>query len=252
MFNYRQLLTLLCLIGLSGMLAGQADSLANSQWTWSATIASTNQYRGVDFGQTPNFIPTLDYTPSAKWNIGLIATYALNGKRRGYSNTLTVHADYTLFNNLSLSLYDYYFFAPIDEENDFWNWSGKDGQHFLEAQLNYTPGDFSLLAAWNFYGAAFFDTPNRNIYLEASYRWRAFRAFAGMNTNVAVLNFMNGYGVNNLGLEAAHVQPLGKTELIISGQLIYNGVANKVATVDQVRARELSAVFAVTIVPGGN
>ncbi|MEM9930853.1 MAG: hypothetical protein AAF840_13610, partial [Bacteroidota bacterium] len=216
--------------------------------SWSATVATTNLWRGVNFGESPSLITTLSYAPS-RWSLGLTSTYNLSGQRAGFGNTLTTQIGYQLTDNIQLGINDYFFFSPLDDDNNFWRWLGDEGQHFIEASVTVQQQAFQFMAAYNFYGANLYSSENTAVYLEARYQWKGLALFAAYLTDGSALHFMDEGGFTNLGAEYIHVWSLPKVDLLLGAQLVYNNESDRITPLEGVGDQAFTPLLFFSISP---
>jgi hypothetical protein len=136
---------------------GTGTARADEDFKIGADLVSNYVWRGVNLDNSPNIQPNLTYTFKNGVSLGAWGSYSFNknktsgttGKDYRYQEvdlTLTVPVG-----PVSLSVVDYYIPDTTLSNTKTFDFS-KTGSNTLEADLAYSAGDLSLLAAYNFAG----------------------------------------------------------------------------------------------------
>ncbi len=151
------------------LFAGFGASAAHAEgFKTGVDLVSSYVWRGTELGDSPAIQPTLTYTFENGVAIGGWGSYAIKdtagARYKEVDLSLTVPAG-----PFSISVIDYY--IPTGARTKAFTYSKTNGADTVEADLAYTAGDLSLLAAYNF--AGFDPNDSHAVYGEASYKFYA-------------------------------------------------------------------------------
>lgn len=200
------------------------------------TLASRNVFRGVSYGESPSIMMKGVWTPCKYFEFGVYGNMTMNGTKDGYGNQINSYvtikpfagATNEVFRRISITSDDYYYFNSEDSTNDFFAWSDKKTQHFMEARFKYD-GRFDLIMAYTYW--AHKDAKVDGIYFEGGYDVSdALYVFAGYISDQSDLMFQSKSGWTNVGftitrkLHMKEWSPVLKTSLIASptSKTVYN------------------------------
>jgi len=132
---------------------------AQAQVSFGTDVASRYIWRGIDFGQSLSFQPSLSVAKGG-FELGAWGAYANSG---GATNELDLYLSYTVElksgTSLSFGATDYYFPASPGQFLDF----DTDGNHLIEPFVGISTASFSLTAYMNV-----LNDPDNSMYLHAS------------------------------------------------------------------------------------
>jgi hypothetical protein len=148
------------------LFAGFGASAAHAEgFKTGVDLVSSYVWRGGTLDDGPNIQPTLTYTLDNGIVLGGWGSYGLKDGGSQYKEidlSVTVPAG-----PFSISLIDYY--IPSGTRTKAFTYSKTNGADTLEADLAYTAGDLSLLAAYNI--AGYDPNDSHAFYGEASYKF---------------------------------------------------------------------------------
>jgi len=111
------------------------------------SMATKNYWRGNVYGDNlPMISGTFGYAFRGI-EFGVIGTSPLNGSRTGYGIWAEAYVSVKLPEHFTVTLDDYYFFAPYDSMNNYFDWYEETTGHFLEYRVKYEVDRFSLMGS---------------------------------------------------------------------------------------------------------
>jgi len=183
--------------------ASLASVPANAQISVGADLVSRYIWRGVDYGNSPGFQPSLSYA-SGPFSIGSWGSYAFAGTNPPFSEQ-DIWASYDLDigrGSISVLLTDYYY---PNAGLKFFDFDAIGGAHVLEAGFGYTGPPsipFSFKAYYNFH-----NDPDNSVYLEGAYGFSVdeieVTAFLGGTMAASAWYATDGAALINVGMTAS-------------------------------------------------
>ncbi len=192
-------------------------TLTFGQVSLGTDVNSRYVWRGIDFGQSLSYQPSLSYS-SGGFEIGTWGSYAISNSA---ANELDLWVSYSIEINesssLSLGLTDYFFPAVAGGYFDF----NTDGSHVIEPFISYS-SSFSITAYLNA-----LNDPDNSIYINASIPFTvddiSLEAFLGFVPSASAWYGTSGAAIQDIGITASKEIPFTDTfSLPISTSFIVN------------------------------
>jgi hypothetical protein len=187
------------ILGLSFVLTTtKAQKDSQGGFSVSADLVSRYVFRGVDYGNSPAFQPTIEYT-RGKFAIGAWGSYAFASSSAGANafQEADLYASYAFDFGLNLGVTDYYY-----PGSSWFELEDEISSHAIELNLGYDIGNLSLAGnvALNDSRAGAGEE-NGVLYFEASYAFKDFSVFVGGGDGWHVVSGEKGdFQVVNIGI----------------------------------------------------
>lgn len=140
----------LCVALVSSVLTVNAqETKTNSHFSGSVELTTKYLWRGQEYGETPTFFPTLNYS------IGGFSVYATGAYTFDNSwREADLGLSYT-WKGLTLGLVDYYYPTVVGENDNYFNFKNGETGHLLEGCISYEfeKIPISIMVSTFFYGA---------------------------------------------------------------------------------------------------
>ncbi|WP_430814586.1 TorF family putative porin [Carboxylicivirga sp. RSCT41] len=164
----------------------------------SADLVSRYVFRGVDYGNSPAFQPTIEYSKGG-FSIGAWGSYAFASSSAGADafQEADLYASYGFDFGLSVGITDYYY-----PGSSWFELEDEISSHAIELNLGYDIGNFSLAGnvALNDSRAGAGEE-NGVLYFEAGYVFKDFNVFVGGGDGWHVVSGEKGdFQIVNIGI----------------------------------------------------
>lgn len=190
---------------MSVLLVSAQDAEKKLPFSGSVELTTKYLWRGQEYGESPTFFPTLNYTLGG---LSIYATGAYTFDKSWREADLSIC--YTI-GDFTVGVSDYYYPTVVGFNDKYFNLKNKETGHLLEGIVTYSPSDLPISAMIStfFYGADKNEDGNQawSSYAELTYHHSfaedddiSFAIGASLNKSL-YNNFETGFSIVNVALK---------------------------------------------------
>lgn len=211
---------------------GGNTSQKENDFHMSLMVQSKYMWRGIEYGTSPVLFPTLSYDNDGLYIYGM-GGYATDGSHQ----EVDLGISYSI-GGLTISVNDYYYPTAVGQDDQYFNFKGKETGHWMEGCLQYSPQKIPFWILLSTYFAGADRNPDNNNQAWSSYAEIGGRYDFDDENNLslalgAALNksFYNDYAhslsICNVELKYAHDFSYKKITIPVSVSYIVNPFREK-------------------------